>query len=63
MQGAEKKIKIFYVGPLRYSYLSVLELHGQARINLKFFLGCNIKFQMSSMFSHQKGLKSVIFLS
>ena len=40
----KKKLTIFYVGPRRYSHLSVLESQGQARINLKFFLGYNITF-------------------
>ena len=44
MQATEKKLKIFYVGPQRYSHLSVLELHGQAWINLNFFGGCDINF-------------------
>ena len=44
MQVTENKLKIFYVGPWRYPHLSVLESHGQARINLKFFLGYKINF-------------------
>ena len=30
MQATEKKLKMFYVGHMRYSRLSVLKLHGQA---------------------------------
>ena len=40
----KKKLKIFYVGPRRYSHLSVLESHGQARINLKFFGDITLPF-------------------
>ena len=40
----KEKLKKFYVGPRRYSHLSILESHGQARINLKKKLGYNINF-------------------